>query len=134
LEPVQLGLTENSSEDLQISSKMSKSKPMGGIFIHDDDKTIEMKIKKSFCPIGVSENNPIMEIIRYIIFHNYKEFTIERPSKYGGTISYSNYVDLKQDFEKQNVHPHDVKQATSKYLCKIIEPIREHFKDREPVF
>jgi len=134
LEPVQLGLTENSAEDLQISSKMSKSKPMGGIFIHDDDKTIETKIKKSFCPIGVSENNPILEIIRYIIFHNYKEFIIERPSKYGGTISYSNYVDLKQDYEKQNVHPQDLKETTSKYLCKIIEPIRDHFKDREPVF
>lgn len=134
MEPVKLGLTENSLEDLQISSKMSKSKPMGGIFIHDDNKTIETKIKKSFCPIGVSENNPILEIIRYIIFHNYKDFIIERPLKYGGTISYSNYMNLKQDYEKQNIHPQDVKQATSNYLCKIIKPIREYFKDREPVF
>jgi tyrosyl-tRNA synthetase len=134
LEPVKLGLTENTTEDLQISSKMSKSKPMGSIFIHDDDKTIEAKIKKSFCPIGVSENNPILEIIRYVIFHNYKEFIIERPLKYGGTISYSNYMNLKQDYEKQILHPQDVKQATSKYLCKIIEPIRDHFKGREPIF
>jgi tyrosyl-tRNA synthetase len=134
LEPVKLGLTENTTEDLQISSKMSKSKPMGSIFIHDDDKTIEAKIKKSFCPIGVSENNPILEIIRYVIFHNYKEFIIERPLKYGGTISYSNYMNLKQDYEKQILHPQDVKQATSKYLCKIIEPIRDHFKGREPMF
>jgi tyrosyl-tRNA synthetase len=132
-EPVKLGLTEDSSEDLRISSKMSKSKPMSGIFIHDDNKTIEMKIKKAFCPIGVSENNPILEIIRYIIFHRYKEFIIERPSKYGGTISYSSYSELKEDYDKQKIHPQDIKQSTSLYLCKLIEPIRNHFKNNEPL-
>jgi len=132
-EPVKLGLTEDSSEDLRISSKMSKSKPMSGIFIHDDNKTIEMKINKAFCPIGVSENNPILETIRYIIFHSFKEFIIERPSKYGGTIAYSNYSELKEDYDKQKIHPQDLKRFTSLYLCKIIEPIRNHFKNNEPL-
>ena len=132
-EPVKLGLTEDSSEDLRISSKMSKSKPMSGIFIHDDNKTIEAKIKKSFCPIGVSENNPILEIIKYIIFHSFNDFIIERPSKYGGTISYDNYSELKEDYDKQKIHPQDIKQSTSAYLCKLIEPIRNHFKNNEPI-
>ena len=132
-EPVKLGLTEDSSEDLRISSKMSKSKPMSGIFIHDDNKTIEAKIKKSFCPIGVSENNPILEIIKYIIFHSFNDFIIERPSKYGGTISYDNYSELKEDYDKQKIHPQDIKQSTSTYLCKLIEPIRNHFKNNEPI-
>ena len=134
LEPVKLGLTEDSAEDLQISSKMSKSKPLGGIFIHDDDKTITNKINKAFCPIGISENNPILEIIKFIVFHDSNEFVIDRPSKYGGTLSYYDFKDLKLDYEKQNIHPQDLKNAASKYLCKIIEPIREHFKGREPEF
>jgi tyrosyl-tRNA synthetase len=83
--------------------------------------------------MGVSENNPILEIIRYIIFHNFKEFIIERPSKYGGTISYGNYSELKEDYDKQNIHPQDIKQSTSSYLCKLLDPIRKHFKNKEPL-
>ena len=134
VEPVTLGITEDNSEDLRISSKMSKSKPMEGIFIHDDNKTIENKIKKSFCPEGIVKNNPILEIIRYVVFHEYTDFTIERSAKYGGNISYNSYTQLEKDYADKLVHPADLKQATTLYLCKLIEPIRNHFKGREPSF
>src|ERR671924_1718311 len=73
-QPVKLGLSEDASEDAKISSKMSKSKPASGIIIHDDEKTIREKIGKAFCPVSLEESNPILELIRYIIFHQFSEF------------------------------------------------------------
>src|SRR5207249_3737748 len=66
-EPIKSGL----SEDAKISSKMSKTNPTSGIIIHDDEKTIRDKINKAFCPVGIIQNNPIFELIRYIVFHQF---------------------------------------------------------------
>lgn len=131
-EPVRMGLDENAIDDARISSKMSKSKPASGILIHDDAKTIKDKISKAFCPAGVLEGNPILELVRYVIFHQFDDFVIERPIKYGGDIRYSNYRQVENDFVTKKIHPMDLKNATASYVDKIIEPIRNHFKGREP--
>ncbi|HEY1211632.1 MAG TPA: tyrosine--tRNA ligase, partial [Nitrososphaera sp.] len=78
------------------------------------------------------EGNPILELIRYVVFHEFEEFVIERPIKYGGNITYSNYKDLEHDFVMRKLHPMDLKNATATYINKIIEPIQKHFKGREP--
>ena len=131
-QPVKLGLSEDASEDAKISSKMSKSKPTSGIIIHDDEKTIREKIGKAFCPVSLEESNPILELIRYIIFHQFSEFVIERPAKYGSNATYTNYKDVECDFLKKKIHPMDLKNATAIYINKIIEPIRNHFNSKEP--
>ena len=131
-EPLRLSLNEDASEDIRISSKMSKSKPASGILIHDDEKTIRNKIGKAFCPIEVTEGNPILELVRYVVFHEFDEFLIERPTKYGGSISYTNYKDIEHDFVIKKIHPMDLKNSTATYINKIIEPIRKHFAGREP--
>jgi tyrosyl-tRNA synthetase len=131
-EPLRLSLNENTGEDIRISSKMSKSKPASGILIHDDEKTIRNKIGKAFCPIEVTEGNPILELVRYVVFHEFDEFLIERPTKYGGSISYTNYKDIEHDFVTKKIHPMDLKNSTATYINKIIEPIRKHFAGREP--
>jgi tyrosyl-tRNA synthetase len=89
---------------------------------------------KAFCPSGVAEGNPVLELVKYVIFHQFTEVVIERPSKYGGNISYSNYQDVEHDFIKNKIHPADLKNATAVYLNKIIEPVRNHFKGRKPKF
>ena len=133
-EPVKLGLSEDTPDDARIASKMSKRNPTRGIIIHDDEKTIRDKINKAFCPVGVIENNPILELIRYIVFHQFAEFVIERASKYGGNITYTNYSDVERDFLFNKIHPMDLKNATAIYINKIIEPIRNHFNSKEPNF
>ena len=106
-------------------SKMSKSDPNSGIFIHNTDDEIRKKINKAWCDEGVIENNPILAIAETIIFSKFNEMNIERPDKFGGNVSYSNYKDLKNDFEKGKIHPGDLKQTVGNYLVKIISPIRE---------
>lgn len=131
-EPVNVHLDKNADEDAEISSKMSKSKPSSGILIHDDEKAIRDKISKAFCPVGVAGSNPILELVRYIVFHQFDEFVIERPAKYGGSTTYSKYRDVERDFVEKKIHPMDLKSAAATYVNTIIEPVQRHFKGREP--
>ncbi|MGQ0638016.1 MAG: tyrosine--tRNA ligase [Nitrososphaerota archaeon] len=122
------GLSEpelTSDEDSKISSKMSKTKPSSGIFIHDTDEEIQSKIKKAWCPEGIIENNPLLEISKYVIFHEFKEILVERSPKFGGNVSYTSYSQLESDFAQKRLHPSDLKKAVETYLIKIILPIRK---------
>ena len=50
---------------------------------------------------------------------------VERPEKFGGNISYTDYNQLETDFAEKKLHPGDLKQTVGNYLIKIISPIRE---------
>ena len=100
--------------------------------IHDDEETIRNKIIRGFCPLGTAENNPILELMRYVVFHEYDEIIIERPQKYGGSVVYATYKELEREYVQRKIHAMDLKNATAKYLNQIIEPVRNHFKGREP--
>ena len=117
--------TTADSDSQIIASKMSKSKSASGIFIHDTDKEIDAKFKKAWCPEGIVEKNPILEIFRYVVFHQFNEIAIERPEKFGGNVSYTNYQQLEKDFAEKKLHPSDLKSAAGKYVSDIIRPIRE---------
>lgn len=108
-----------------VSSKMSKSKSASGIFVHDTDEEINSKFKKAWCPEGMVEKNPVLEISKYIIFHKFNEVTVERPEKFGGNVTYTSYQDLENDFAQKKLHPGDLKSTVSKYVTEIIRPIRE---------
>jgi tyrosyl-tRNA synthetase len=131
-EPVKMGLTDDAAEDARLSSKMSKSKPSSGVLVHDDEKTIREKIGKAFCPTDVVAGNPVLELVRYVVFHQYSDFVIDRPAKYGGSVTYASYNEIESDFLAKKIHPMDLKNATAEYVSKIVEPIRRHFKGREP--
>ncbi|MGI0013098.1 MAG: tyrosine--tRNA ligase [Nitrososphaera sp.] len=120
------------AEDARIASKMSKTKPAGGILVHDDEKAIREKIAKAFCPVGIAEGNPVLELVRHVVFHEFRDFTIERPAKYGGDTTYSSYKEVERDFVDKKIHPMDLKNATANYVNKIIAPIQKHFKGKEP--
>ena len=108
-----------------VSSKMSKSKSASGIFVHDTDEEINSKFKKAWCPEGIVEKNPVLEISKYIIFHKFNEVVVERPDKFGGNVTYTSYQDLEGDFAQKKLHPSDLKATVSKYVTEIIRPIRE---------
>ncbi|MDE1813908.1 MAG: tyrosine--tRNA ligase [Thaumarchaeota archaeon] len=114
----------NSDSDF-VSSKMSKSKSASGIFVHDTDEEINLKFKKAWCPEGIVDKNPVLEISKYVIFHEFNEVIVERPAKFGGNVTYTNYQDLEVDFAQKKLHPSDLKVTVSKYVTNIIRPIRE---------
>jgi len=128
-ESLNINNNNNNFDDYRIFNKMSKSNPLSSILIHDSEQEISYKINKAYCPLGVSKDNPILEIMEYIIFHQYNEIIIERPSKYGGNISYSSIDQIKLDYEQKKIHPKDLKLTTSRYLDKIISPVRKHLQN-----
>ncbi len=115
-----------------IEAKMSKSMPESAIFVHDSREEIKRKIAKAYCPMREVEGNPILDYTKEIIFRAFDEFTIERPAKYGGDVTYYSYAELEKDYREEKLHPQDLKNAVAEYLDRLIAPVREHFeKNRE---
>jgi len=120
------GLTQpTETDDTNALGKMSKSNPNSGIFIHDTDNEIRTKIKKAWCEEGNIQANPLLEISKHVIFHEFSEMNVERPEKFGGNVSFSNYSQLESDFAAKKLHPTDLKQTVAEYLVKIVGPIRD---------
>jgi len=105
-------------------TKMSSSKG-NNISVDEPAESVTKKIEKAFCPIGVVENNPVLDLFRYHIFMRYPEITIERPEKHGGNMEFSSFEALKNDFAEKKVHPMDLKKAAAKYMNLILEPVRK---------
>lgn len=125
--PLLPGLQGGERMDL-LEAKMSKSNPDSSIFIHDGPEDIQRKIKKAYCPEGQIDDNPIIGICRYILFNTLDEMTISRPEKFGGDLHIENYAELEELFSTGQLHPQDLKNATSEYLLNILEPVRGYFE------
>jgi tyrosyl-tRNA synthetase len=113
-----------------IEMKMSKSKPDSMISIHDDPESVKKKINKAFCPEKQVEGNPIIEICKYIIFPSLKNesFLIERAEKFGGNLEFNSYKELLDSYVN-GLHPLDLKNASIKYINRILEPVQKYFED-----
>jgi tyrosyl-tRNA synthetase len=111
------------------SGKMSSSEPNSKIDFEDDDAKVKSKINKAYCVDGVVEGNGLLAIMKYIIFKQLqrekREFIVERPEKYGGNISFSDYDELEKAFEEKKLSSIDLKGALASELIKFISPIRE---------
>jgi len=113
----------------QGQEKMSKSDPTSAIFMEDEEAEVNLKIKKAFCPPKIVEGNPCLEYIKYISFPWFGKFEVLRNEKNGGNKTYSTMEELVIDYEAEALHPADVKPALSKSLNRILQPVRDHFKN-----
>ncbi|HLD48964.1 MAG TPA: tyrosine--tRNA ligase [archaeon] len=122
------GFDESKEKDIELSSKMSKSKPNTCIFVHDSKEEIAKKISSAYCPEKTAEHNPILDYNKHIIFRKFNEVKIERPKKFGGDISFASYNEMEKVFVDGSLHPADLKSSTAAHIDKLIKPIREHFE------
>ena len=126
--PLLAGLQAGGRMD-PIEIKMSKSKPDSMLSIHDSPEIVKKKLSKAYCPEKQIEDNPVLEICKYVIFPELQNqsFIIERPERFGGNIEFNSYQDLETAF-LEGLHPLDVKNATTEYINKILEPIQQYFR------
>ncbi len=104
--------------------KMSKSDPESAIFLTDSEEDIKRKIKNAFCPMGIIENNPVIDIIKYLILPFYQDsIFIDRPESHGGPYKINSIKELESGFLNSEIHPADLKRALSDILVKIILPV-----------
>ncbi|MFA5025523.1 MAG: tyrosine--tRNA ligase [Candidatus Shapirobacteria bacterium] len=117
------------------SLKMSKSKPNSAIFVHDTPDEIRNKIKKAYGPPKVIEFNPLLNWVKTLIFWGEEtgEFVIERPEKFGGNVTYTNYANVVADYETEKLFPLDLKNALAEWIIKKLEPARLHFSSPEMI-
>lgn len=107
------------------ATKMSKSSPKSGIFIHDTDDEIRDKVRRAWCEAGVVKDNALLAIAEQIIFHNSSEMSIERPSKFGGNVTYSSYAELESDYASNSLHASDLKAGISESIIETVGQVRD---------
>jgi len=118
---------ENQELNAEITSKMSKSVAESGVIVHDEPEDIRKKLRAAYCPEKVITDNPVIALARYAVFPWEKEFSVDRPAKYGGPLSFTSARELEEQYRLGKVHPLDLKNAVAENLIKILEPVRKEF-------
>jgi len=109
------------------SDKMSSSKE-NFIAIDDEPAVITEKIKKSYCPAGEVEGNPVLEIAHHFIFSERETLLIKRPEKFGGNLELTQ-DELTHMYGDGDLHPLDLKNGVAECLANILEPVRDFLKN-----
>jgi len=122
-QPVPMGKEE------KIFTKMSKSKPESGIFIHDNEEEVKRKIIKSYCPPNDVESNPLFYLLEYIIFPYLEERGkgLIVKVKGNGEVEFKSLYELKAWYTQGKIHPLDLKISIIDELNYILTPIRKYF-------
>ncbi len=53
---------------------------------------------------------------------------IERPEKFGGTLTVKSYEDLRELYLAKKIHPLDLKVSVGIAIDSLIAPVRAHFE------
>ena len=107
---------------------MSKSKPDSAIFMNDSEEEIKRKIAKAYCPAKITEENPMLEYSKYLVFEKFSTIEIKRQEKFGGDLVIENYAELEKLYRDGKIHPMDLKNAVAHYINEMINPVREKFE------
>ncbi len=108
--------------------KMSASIPESRILVHDSAELIMKNINKAYCPVGVVDDNPILQLTKFIVFGVKSKMVIRRDKKFGGDVAYTQYANLEKDYAEQKLHPSDLKEALSNELVSIFKKVRDYFE------
>ena len=111
--------------------KMSASIPESRILVHDPKEVIEKNINNAYCPAGIVQDNPILQLAKFIVFSVKDKFKIERDKKFGGNIVFNNYNNLEKEFVDKKIHPSDLKNNLSKELTNIFSKVRNYFEKNQ---
>ncbi|MEM3505420.1 MAG: tyrosine--tRNA ligase, partial [Archaeoglobaceae archaeon] len=103
--------------------KMSKSKG-NYISLRDSEEEVERKIMKAYCPQGIVEGNPIIDLVKHYVFPAFEKLKVERDAKFGGDIEYTSFESLVEDFKAKRLHPMDLKKSVSRYLNELLSDAR----------
>jgi len=117
-----------------VGEKMSSSIEGSKVDLLNDEETVKKKLNKADCVEG-DPNNGVMALLQYLLFviksDKGEKFTIERPEKFGGNKTYSNYAEVEKDFIEKKLHPMDLKNAVAKEINSLLKTFREDKKIHE---
>ena len=96
--------------------------------MEDSAKEVERKIKKAECTAQDIKENPILNYVQHIVFGLKEQWTIERPEKWGGNVTFNSYTELESAFADGSLSPEDLKANLTKLINELLEPVRKHFE------
>ncbi len=106
--------------------KMSASIPESLIKLYEPEKSMVSKIKKAYCPFGVVESNPVLQISKFLVFGVGAKMDVKLTN--GKDVSLGSYTELEALFVKKEIHPLDLKESVSKSLAGTLSEVREYFE------
>jgi tyrosyl-tRNA synthetase len=112
-----------------LEGKMSKSDPGSGIPIPAERSELSARIEAAFCPAKEVAGNPVVEIVRFIVFPWEGTLTVDRAPKHGGPIEFPTEASFLAAWSEGSLHPQDVKRAVVAALDRELEPARRYFAD-----
>ena len=121
---------EDEGINTAIKHKMSKSVAKGAIWLNDSPKEIKEKYHDAYCPEKVVEGNPVLDHARMLIFPHIGKLEIERPSKFGGDITFHSFKELAENYTKGDLHPLDLKNGVSAAVIELLEPVAKYFEKK----
>ncbi|MGI0133607.1 MAG: tyrosine--tRNA ligase, partial [Candidatus Micrarchaeaceae archaeon] len=121
-------MPKGTKEEIVAAMKMSKSKHGSAIPIMATDAEIGKIMKSAWCPVRVVEENPVLELCRYVVFPIQAKLKIERKKEYGGDMEYKTYKELERDYAAGKLHPVDLKNAVGSSIISMLEPVRRGLK------
>ena len=119
---------EDVSIDRSIKKKMSKSIEKGAVYVNDEPDSVREKYRQAFCPPKLVDGNPVIEHAKMVVFPHLGKLEVERSAKYGGDVTLETMSELDERYRAGELHPLDLKSAVAESVIKILQPVREYFK------
>jgi tyrosyl-tRNA synthetase len=104
--------------------------PRWAVFMEDSEHAIGRTMRKAFCPPGSVEGNPCLEYIQHIILPWFGKFEVVRGDEDGGNKTFVSMEEFAADYKSGALHPPDVKQALERALNMMLQPVRDHFRNK----
>jgi len=104
--------------------KMSSSEG-NFISVAETEESIRKKMKKAFCP-PETEENPVLQVLKYHVFPRLETITLKRSEKFGGNRELSSYEECEGAYANGEIHPADLKAACTEGLIEVLSPARDY--------
>ena len=111
-----------------VERKMSKSDPSAGLMLPATPEEIATRLEGAFCPMKETEGNPIVELVRHVVFPWEGRFEVDRPARFGGPVAYDAPPAFLEAWQSGALHPKDVKGALATALGRIVAPATERLR------
>ncbi|XP_063873046.1 tyrosine--tRNA ligase, cytoplasmic-like isoform X2 [Scylla paramamosain] len=97
------------------------------IGLTEQESQLKKKIKSAFCEEGNVTFNPVLSLVRNVIFPwlEKEKFVVVRTEENGGNLEFDSFSPLEEMFSQKKLHPGDLKNSVLEYMKKIIQPIRK---------
>ena len=112
-----------------VEGKMSKSDPGSAVPIPSSTAEITERLASAFCPAKVVDGNPVVEVVRFIVFPWEGRLAVDRAPKHGGPVEFADEASFLAAWTQGTLHPQDLKAAVAGVLDRRIAPARLFFAD-----